>query len=143
MGLSPGRSSSQFHPASGPRGRARGIVAVTKAAKVEMRSLLADVGGIQQYFSGEFFLESETPGLLIGNVPADLLYGSYCVESNVVERAERAARSRRNAARCRIDKRAGSVFQSVVRRCMIDIQSGQPGRLNVETLITPRAGAGG
>src|SRR5437667_811816 len=108
-----------------------------------MGPLLADVRGIQQYFSGEFFLESETPGLLIRNVPTDPLYRTYRVESDVVDRSEGAPRGRCDAAACRIGERAGGVFQGVVRGCMVDVQSGQPGRLNVEALVAPRAGAGG
>src|SRR5438445_7803061 len=108
-----------------------------------MGPLLADVGGIQQDFSGEFFLESETPGLLIRNVAADPPYGTYRVESDVVERSQRVPRGGCDAAACRIGERAGGVFQGVVGRRMVDIQSGQPGRLNVKAVVAPRAGAGG
>src|SRR3989442_14711344 len=101
-----------------------------------MGPLLADVRGIQQYFSGEFFLESETPGLLIRNGPTDPFYRTYRVESDVVERSEGAPRGRVYAAACRIGERPGCVFLCVGRRCMVDVQSRQPARLKVEGLVT-------
>src|SRR5262249_868309 len=73
---------------------------------------------------------------------ADLLDWPNGVKSDVVEGAERAARRGRNTAVRRVGERARRIFQRVIRRYVVDVQSCEPRRLNVEPLVAPRAGAG-
>src|SRR5262245_30296230 len=120
----------------------RQVVLVAETSQVEVSALLADIGHIEQHLAWKFLLESEAPGLLIRNALADFLDGSDRIEPDVVERAVIAAWSRRDPAISRCGKRTGSVFERVVWSGVVDIEGSDPGRLNVEALVAPRASPG-
>src|SRR5205823_15036928 len=74
-------------------GAQRDAVCVTEPAQIEMSPLLAHIAGVEEDFSGQFLLKSEAPSLLVRDIFAYALDGANRGKSDVVERAQRAARS--------------------------------------------------
>src|SRR5271166_82512 len=119
------------------------VVMFAEAAKVQMRSFLADVVRFQHYFGRQFLLESEAPRLFVRGVQALLAYRPHCGKTDVVEGSEGISGSRRNAASKRRRELAGSIAQRIPGSGVVDVQGREPRRLDVEPLEAPWTGARG
>jgi len=99
---------------------------------------------IQQNLFRQVRLETKTPGLLIGYVPADVADRPDGVSPDIIEKSVRGPGRWRNATNDVARRRrclAGSIFQCVVGCGMIKVESRDPGGLHIKSLIPPRSSA--
>ena len=92
-----------------------------ESAKVEMGSFFTDVAGVEENFTGQLFLESEAPSLLVRCIQAATLYRSYGGETDVIEGPQTVSWRGRNSARKWRIELAGGITQGVPRRGVIEI----------------------
>ena len=112
-----------------------------ESAEIKVRALFAYVGGVQHDSARQFLLPSKAPGLLVRNVLALSADRSNGSEPDVVESSQGIPGRWCNAACKRRREQTRSVTQRIPGCSVIDVQRGQPWRLDIVSLKAPRPGS--